>query len=476
VPLFSGVFQLRKSQAELDFVDVPLHTDIPLFVDPFAISRRPERWSQEAHATISAFFQRAVDLIRRGDMPAAEEHFGYLREPNETRFGFSRGRPQGAGIGAGQSRDLLQALARSTAVRTGFITSLQECELMVPGIAHDKISDMTTNVIRRHLVDYTQAQALLHGIGLRQVPMGPFYDPATGLWETAYVDLPVWRARPVILVPKAVARYDPAYSGEKYYNGVVLNFLRAEALDAGSGLVRTLKHKQVVYKKDLKQRYPYSKEFLYEFSRAHPEVLREYRETLERLEKEGKASSVEPEDLQEIARALAAALRAIAPGGDQAADYHSLMIGVMELLFFPSLLNPRKEKEIHEGRKRIDIVMENGARDGIFFRLHALRNLPCAFIPIECKNYGREIGNPELDQLSGRFSPNRGKAGILCCRSVADRDVLLRRCRDTHRDDRGLIIPIDDDFVIGCLELVAAGREREIDDRVGQLVAEVWLD
>jgi len=40
MPRFSQVFKLKKSQAELDFVDVPVNADIPLFVDPFALSQK----------------------------------------------------------------------------------------------------------------------------------------------------------------------------------------------------------------------------------------------------------------------------------------------------------------------------------------------------------------------------------------------------------------------------------------------------
>src|SRR5258705_496439 len=151
------------------------------------------------------------------------------------------------------------------------------------------------------------------------------------------------------------------------------------------------------------------------------------------------------------------------------------MIGAVELLFFPNLLHPVKEREIHEGRKRIDIVMENGARDGIFYRLHAIRHLPCAYVPIECKNYGREIGNPEIDQLAGRFSTNRGKLGLLCCRSIADRPALIRRCRDTFTDDRGLILVLEDSLIIECLDLVADGREQELERVISGLVDEIWL-
>jgi hypothetical protein len=151
------------------------------------------------------------------------------------------------------------------------------------------------------------------------------------------------------------------------------------------------------------------------------------------------------------------------------------MIGVVEFLFFPNLLNPTKEQEIHQGRKRIDILMENGARGGVFHRLHDIRKLPCAFVPIECKNYTTEVANPELDQLAGRFSVNRGKFGILCCRAFEDRAVFVERCRDTFKDDRGLIMPLDDDLVLRLLCNVEAGCRRKIDDAVTELVNEVWV-
>jgi hypothetical protein len=37
----------------------------------------------------------------------------------------------------------------------------------------------------------------------------------------------------------------------------------------------------------------------------------------------------------------------------------------------------------------------------------------------DSKTYGREVGNPEIDQLSGRFSRERGRMGValyLTCR------------------------------------------------------------
>jgi len=176
-----------------------------------------------------------------------------------------------------------------------------------------------------------------------------------------------------------------------------------------------------------------------------------------------------------IAQALINSLGAIPPGDRTASDYHNLMIGVSEFVFFPSLMHPKKEREIHQGRKRIDIFFENAATTGVFERIPTLRGLPCAYVPFECKNYATEVANPELDQLAGRFSINRGKLGFLCCRTFQNRQRFIESCRDTFNDDRGLIIPLDDDAVIRLLTLIHTGQRHEIDGVLSNLVAEVWV-
>lgn len=126
MPKFSQVFHISKTQPELDFVDVSLATDNRLFVDPFALSQKLDRWSQDAHHTLVTFFQSIVDDIRSGNEDRARRLLSNLREANETRLGYSARQPQGAGIGDMQAEELFQALSDSAAVRTGFISSLEE--------------------------------------------------------------------------------------------------------------------------------------------------------------------------------------------------------------------------------------------------------------------------------------------------------------------------------------------------------------
>lgn len=471
---FSRYFRLpTRLQHALDFVDVPVNEDLPLFIDPFAISLRPERWSQDCSELIQDYFQMVLEAIRKGNLNEAARLLSHLGEPNETHFGFSKGKPRGAGIGGGQAGAIVQALSNSEAVKTGLITSISECELLVEGISHDKISDLTTNVIRKQLAEYTKQQCDLWGVPTQEAPLPPYFDSDSEQWESSYHPLPIVNHKPILLVPKIIARYKPGYDSKSYYQHVVLNYLQTEHLKANSSLVHVLKNgKRVVTKKALSSEFPWTKAFLTQVTNQQPDLLKEYEKRA--IAKDGFPAELNADDETWVATTLSKSLQAIQPGRESADAYHNLMIAILEFLFHPNLLNPKKEKEIHDGRKRIDIMMENGARRGIFYDLHSIRKIPCSFVPIECKNFRTDVANPEIDQLSGRFSAQRGRVGLLCCRSFENRTLFIKRCRDTLTDDRGLVVALDDERILALLlEIRTLGRTA-MERLLASFVNEVW--
>ena len=363
---FSEHFDLKREQPELDFVDVDPGQDLRLFIDPYALAHRLDGWSVQCTEDVISFFQTAVDAIRAGDHSYARSILNNLSEPNETCLGMSKGRPQGRGVSGKQALDLYEKLAESRAVETGILTELADAELMIEGIGHDKISDITTNIIRHRLIAYTLDQCRLHGIPTFEVASGRLWDPVTGKWTQAYIHLPVINGRRILLVPKALVRWEMAINHQEYYDHFVLNFLQKEELAAGSSLVQLLKSGKVrVTKKDLKEKYPMSKEFLYEFTRRYPEVLAQYKREKRKFV-DIDTVVVREDDMDEalLAQELIKRLDEIPSGPSHAAAYHQLMIGVLEFILYPNLIYPRKEQEIHEGRKRIDIVYTNAAKFG----------------------------------------------------------------------------------------------------------------
>lgn len=467
---FADYFNLGKNQYELDFVDVPVDDgDIPLFLDPYAISKRSDPWSTQSHNLIVAFFQKVIDLIRSNNTNNAKYMLSGLREPNQTRFGLSVGRlPRGRGIGSEQAIELHRALSESTAIKTGFIKDLEDCELLIEGIGRDKISDITSNIIRGKLIEYTQNQCALWGIPTNNVPSGAIWNDQSNRWTSDYTELPICNGRSVVLVPKAIARFDLEFNYQEYYQHFVLNFLQAEELRADSSLVRVLKDgtKKEPTKKSLMALHPLTKTYLYEFSKEHPEVLKGYKESktynLQEITNEIILALNEKEEVFNF-ESLANELDNIPPGDEAASRFHNHIIGVLTAVFHPYLINPVKEQEIHEGRKRIDIVFENAAKDGFFLELPQNKRIPSGHIFTECKNYSSDPTNPQLDQLAGRFSVNRGQFGFLICRNIKNKTLFFQRCKDTAQDGRGYIIPLDDSDIKLLLTLRKNRDIRKID-------------
>lgn len=463
---FSEFYNLDKDQTELDFVDISLEKDTPLFIDPYALSKRNDIWSNECHALVVDLFQNVVGAIKGSDNGRAKALLAYLHEPNETRLGLSSKKPKGKGMGGKQSIDLYKRLSESQAAKTGFLKDLEDCQLIIPGINRDKISDMSTNIIKGQLALYTKEQCNLYDIPTKKVACGPFWDPHNSKWKSDYFDLPVHKGKKIILVPKAIVRYTLSYDYQDYYTHFVLNFLQEEHIHAGSSLVKTLKDgRKKVYKKDLREKYPLKKEFLYTFSRDNPSVLQNYKKT--------KGLDIDPLSPREIENRnpepitlhsydyYEKVLRGIPSGNNSASDYHKTIKGLLTAIFYPSLIYPKLEEDIHEGRKRIDVVFSNADARGFFFRLG--KQLPCPFIIIECKNYKGDVANPELDQICGRFSPNRGQFGIIVCRTIDDKKKFFQRCRDAVQDQRGRVIALDDEDVLSLLKWRINNEPEKID-------------
>jgi hypothetical protein len=166
---------------------------------------------------------------------------------------------------------------------------------------------------------------------------------------------------------------------------------------------------------------------------------------------------------------LSKTLEGIAEGQEAANEYHDFILGALEIIFAPVLRNPIKEQEIHEGRKRIDVVFYNASERGFFYDLILKHRIKCPFVFFECKNYSSDPANRELDQLAGRFSKERGKVGVLVCRRVKDRKLMLQRRKDAVHDSRGYILVLDDTDITNLLHLAADRVPKGVDDYMHNL-------
>ena len=467
----SKIFGINKSQYELDFVDVDVATDTPLFLDHYFIAKNDFPFATEAHLSLRSYFDCLLSALRDNRMLDAEELFSHLGETNEICLGFSRSAPQGKGMGPSDAARIFRSLKESKALQTGIMEDIEDFRIFVDNVDKDKMSDMTANIIKKHLIAYTQAQCTLWNIPLTAgVPSGSYWERKMNIWDNQYTNMLVVGGRKILLVPKRIVSFSKEYTPQKYLQDFVLNYLQNEQLRLNGPLVQLRKDKaqtRYVTKKSVREHeekeQPFSKDWLAQFTEKHPEIFKDFRKQTKTKIRPVSNAEITFESAAPLCNFLEQRLREIPSGAENATIYHRTIVGILELLFYPHLCSPVIEQEINEGRKRIDILFDNCAEYGFFFRLCNTHNIPSRFIVIECKNYSRDVANPELDQISGRFSPNRGTMGIVTCRSIDDMDLFIARCGDTYHDSRGLVIPLVDDDFYKLLHLRADENEIGID-------------
>lgn len=447
-------YALGLTQPSLDFVDVRLDTDVKLFIDPTALNLLDTEWGARCRGLIHDYFSLVLEHITDGDHRRAKSLLAMLSEPNETHLGLSRQQSQGRGMGNGLADKMWQALSDSSAVRTGLIKDLEDAALMIDGIASDVISDIVTNIIREPLLEYTAEMARQHNIPLEERQTRKVWNSFEKSWEVKTLPQIIVDGRQrLMLVPKAIVRKSITYDAGQYYNKYLLEQLQDE--DMANGLVRILKNGEhrPPTKKSIKERLVIGrngkineKEQNRNLTPQRPSVLELYKQEVGENPKPALSHKEMSEELETPLPdwdSLLNDLLSVSPGADEARQFEKAVQALFDALFCPWLMYPIPQTRLNNGRKIVDITYTNVAQNDFFQWVKSV--YPAGYIFVECKNYSTDIGNPELDQLAGRFAPSRGKVGILVSRRIENRALITASCRDTARDDRGFIIALDDD-------------------------------
>jgi hypothetical protein len=465
-------YHLPYSQGSLEFVDVDSLNDTKLYIDPRAIKDLDTDWAKECVALMQNFFTVVIREIQAGRHNKALLLLRNLSEPNETRLGLSKHRARGRAVGEILSEDIWDALTNSEAARSGLLEDLEDTALLIDGIGYDLISDMTTNIIRSQLIKFTEKMMKKYPqITTEQgIFVGPIWDRHQEKWLTRLDKVPVIRpVGPLLLVPKSIVRRNKmTFNPGEYLTHYILPRLRTDELQANSPLVEVLKSgERRVTKVSLKKKHglivensndssePRSgKSLNLEVTLEHPEILDEYRTA--------KESALPVLDHDEISEAtntplpdwgqLLQDVLDVPTGRPDASRYHLAVEALFTALFYPALDFMKHEFPVFQGRKRIDITYTNMARSGFFDWVNRVVNAPAHEIYVECKNYTKDVGNPELDQIRGRFTNHSSNVGLMVFRSTSNKALIEQGCRDTALAGHGYIIALDDDDLRALVE------------------------
>ena len=375
--LVSDYYSLGLSQPSVEFLDVDVVKDTKVFVDPHAFRYVSTGWAGECVALLQDFYDELLATIRSGDRARGLALLAYAGESNEVHLGLSSAQSRGSGIALGLAGEIWDALSGSAAVATGLAHDIEETVLFVEGILHDRVSDMTINIVRSELLRFTQVMCDKYGIPLVPgVDSGPMWDRHAHAWRSELTLLPMPRGEKLLLVPRAVVRKRGTFDPGDYLSNFVLNYMVDRELEIhGSRLIQRRSQtgpqrgKTFVTKKSILERENKpTKVINSEMTNEAPQLLEDYRAS--RVDKSEPPSH---ETLASLTGSpapdwdrLLAEIDAVPPGKAGADAYHRAIQNLLTALFYPALDVPEREFKTHEGRKRIDINFANLAAEGFF--------------------------------------------------------------------------------------------------------------
>jgi hypothetical protein len=217
---FCDVFEVdpRDLEAHGAF-NISVLNDLPLFIDPFLLfnSRKPEY--RALHEEMIRYLRFLRDKAAAGalDDGLIEAWFTF-HEVKQNWLGFSKNGNTGSGLGTEFARALyanLNTVFRSFGEETVTKGShLEKLTLIRAGVGKDNISDFTTNLIKRHLLEYTAEFAtgnvrpeLCQEFNVSKV----IFNYETETWEAATFKLPSYKGDFVILTPKDMLTKDDTW-------------------------------------------------------------------------------------------------------------------------------------------------------------------------------------------------------------------------------------------------------------------------
>lgn len=435
-PRLIDYFGLSFTQEDVDFVIPHLREDIPLAIDPFLLWKSERGEYRELHAQLVAFFDGVRDLELAGDGLHARQMLAACTEPRALGLGYAKGSKRGSSVGPGLADRLIEVYREIPDLAARKLDHLEMLTLLVPGIAEDRISDITAAVLHRFLIDFTRDRAQRHGIPMKLFNVPNVWDAARKTWRPDRAELPFnpLDDTPLLFAPLDLLRHLPWISYEDYYRSGYARLVLPPAL-AGRKV---------------------SKEAVLAYNRASFGVVERYVH-----ERERDAAACKPDPLFEplqlaTLRKKYQALRQVpvGRGGGSDKDYEEVAGDLLSSLLYPELEFAAAQVRTVSGAHIRDVIFYN---DGKTEFLRDLRQRYDARQPVfELKNV-RSLDGEHVNQLYRYMDGEFGRFGVLVTRNPLP-NAVRTNIVDLHSSKRAVVLCLDDTDFDLMLALLDAGR------------------
>lgn len=256
---FTTAFGIKEKN--LEFLDINLYGDFPFFIDPLLL-----KYSKE----LSGSYDKFLNYFSREDIISFK-----FKEIKETHLGFGYLNYSGRGIGIKTANKI-----RNNIILNKYNYDLDTIGIFEKGIGKDMISDMTTNIILKDLLCFTEKMCKKYGV--KTQVFGVEVEP----YVIEKFNLPVHENNYIILVPKEVLRKDELLIARNSFVNNIFTVVPSIDNNESRERLNSVIYKSVYSKK--KQKNEKKKKSKKDISKnieemieIEPNIIRKYKEYIE---------------------------------------------------------------------------------------------------------------------------------------------------------------------------------------------------
>lgn len=198
--------QFKTSNTKPEFINILMDEDLEAFICPFLIeNNKKEKIVLNINNQIHNFLTKLnKSYIKPNDKNNGLDFLSHLHEPNEYHLGYSSTN-KGKAVSNPRAELIYDAL-RNNRFSKGGSSITNEAHfvlLLVKGIGQDIISDIISNVCRNIFADFTLNICRKYKIKTEKFNI-EFYNSSKEIWEKKDVQLPSYKGKKIILIPRFI--------------------------------------------------------------------------------------------------------------------------------------------------------------------------------------------------------------------------------------------------------------------------------
>lgn len=422
-PRLNDFYGISFAQEDVDFGIPFIDEDIPLYIDPFLLWKSPSQQDNSLHLSLINSFNYIGNQFLKNDDNSIKTII-QISECNEIGLGSSKTK-NGKRIGEKLASEILSLYKLIPQIsKSGFI-HFEEVQLLVNNIAEDRISDITANLIKSFLIDYTIDQCEKHNIPISKIAIEHF-DNKTFKFKTEEVFLPQNpnTKQPILLVPKRWLRYSTYINYDSYFNGFYTKEVKTDGV------------------------FPDRVKIL-NFNRDNYDLVQTYIKIKERQKDDCKNDPLFKQIPVLSAKRKLNTIIKLPTGKTDNADkeYENNLCPLLASILYPHLDFAQEQSRTASGVAIRDLIFYNSCTELFLKEIH--KTYDCRQIVFELKNV-KELNNDHIDQLNRYLKDSFGSFGIIFTRNNPPQKVIRNTVDLWSAHRKCILIMTDEDLKMMC--------------------------